>query len=88
MSRLTRDGTAEQVSRDQIHRRVRGQGNIYFPCSAHREQDRQPYPVDPYSAIYDNHTVTAVPFLFLVVRDYNNIVVQYTVPVVYVELQW
>ena len=28
MSRLTRDGTAEPVSRDQILRRERGQGNI------------------------------------------------------------
>ena len=34
MSRLTRDGTAEPVSRDQILRHARGQGNIYFPCSA------------------------------------------------------
>ena len=34
MSRLTRDGTAEPVSRDQILRRQRGQGNINFPCSA------------------------------------------------------
>ena len=34
MSRLTRDGTAEPVSRDQILRRERGQGIIYFPCSA------------------------------------------------------
>ena len=55
MSRLTRDGTAEPVSRDQILRHARGQGNIYFPCSAHHEQDWQPYPVDPYSAICDDH---------------------------------
>ena len=35
MSRLTRDGTAKPVSRDQkILRRERGQGNIHFPCSA------------------------------------------------------
>ena len=34
MSRLTRDGTAEPVSRDQILRRERGQGIIHFPCSA------------------------------------------------------
>ena len=34
MSRLTRDGTAESVSRDQILRRERGQGIIHFPCSA------------------------------------------------------
>ena len=29
MSRLTRDGTAELVSRDQILRHARGQGNIF-----------------------------------------------------------
>ena len=27
---MTRDGTAESVSRDQIFRRERGQGSIYF----------------------------------------------------------
>ena len=31
MSRLTRDGTAEPVSRDQILRHARGQENIIFP---------------------------------------------------------
>ena len=57
MSRLTRDGTAEPVSRDQILRHARGQGNIHFPCSADHEQDYwQPYPFDPYSAICDDHT--------------------------------
>ena len=56
MSRLTRDGTAEPVSRDQILRHARGQGNNNFPCSADHEQDWQPYPVDPYSAICDDHT--------------------------------
>ena len=56
MSRLTRDGTAEPVSRDQILRHARGQGNINFPCSADHEQDWQPYPVDPYSAICHDHT--------------------------------
>ena len=56
MSRLTRDGTAETVSRNQILRRVRGQGNINFHCSADHEQDWQPYPVDPDSAICDDHT--------------------------------
>ena len=56
MSRLARDGTAEPVSRDQIIRHVRGQGNIHFPCSADHEQDWQPYPVDPYSAVCDDHT--------------------------------
>ena len=34
MSKLTRDGTAEPVSRDQILRRERGQRKIDFPCSA------------------------------------------------------
>ena len=52
MNRLARDGTAEPVSRDQILRRERGQGNAHFPCSADHEQDWQPYPVDPYSAMY------------------------------------
>ena len=56
MSRLTRDGTAEPVSRDQILRHAREQGNIIFRCSADHEQDWQPYPVDPYSAICDDHT--------------------------------
>ena len=50
MSRLTRDGTAEPASRDQILRRERGQENVRFPCSANHEQDWQPYPVHPYSA--------------------------------------
>ena len=31
MSRLTRDGTAEPISRDQILRRERGQGIFVFP---------------------------------------------------------
>ena len=57
MSRLTREGTAESVSRDQILRHARGQGNLHFSCSADHEQDWQPYPVDPYSAIIcDDHT--------------------------------
>ena len=50
MTRLARDGTAEPVSRDQVLRRKRGQGNIhFFPCSADYEQDWQHYTVDPYS---------------------------------------
>ena len=54
MSRLTRDGTAEPVSRDRILRRKQGQENINFPCSADHEQDWQPYPVDNYFAyIYE-----------------------------------
>ena len=46
MSRLTQDGTAEPVSRDQILRHERGQGNIHFSRSADHVQDWQPYPVD------------------------------------------
>ena len=56
MSRLTRDGTAEPVSRGQIPRRERGQGDIHFPCSADHVQDWQPYPVDPYSCYVCHHT--------------------------------
>ena len=55
VSRLTRDGTAEPVSRDQILRHAWGQGDIIFRSADH-EQDWQPYPVDPYSAICDDHT--------------------------------
>ena len=56
MNRLTRDGTAEPVSRDQILRGKRGQESIHIPCSADHEQDWQPYPVDLYSATCDGHT--------------------------------
>ena len=56
MSRLTRDSTAEPVSRDQIIKRERGQGNAHFPSSADYDQDWQPYPVDPCSSICDDHT--------------------------------
>ena len=59
MSRLTRDGTAELVSRGQILRHEqREQGNIIFPCSADHEQDWQPYAVDPYSCYMCNDTYT------------------------------
>ena len=37
MDRVTRGGTAAPVSRDQILRGERGQGNIHFPCSANHE---------------------------------------------------
>ena len=49
--RLARDAVAEPVSRDQVLRRERGQGNINFPYPADHEQDWQPYPVDPYPAL-------------------------------------
>ena len=68
MRRLTRDGTAETVSRDQTLRHKRGQGKHIFPCSADHEQDWQPYPVDPYSAICDDHTYIYT-FNIVIMRD-------------------
>ena len=56
MSRLTRVGTAEPVSRDQILRHERGQENIHFSCSVDHVQDWQPYLVDPYSCYMCDHT--------------------------------
>ena len=57
MNRLTRDGTAELASQNQILRHARVQENVHFPCSTDHEQDWQSYPVDPYhSAICDDHT--------------------------------
>ena len=68
MSKLTRDGTAEPVSRDQILRRERGQRIIHFACSAaDHEQDWQPCPV--VRAIHTNtvpHTHTAVVVVVVV----------------------
>ena len=72
MSRLTRDGTAETVSRDQILRHEREQGNIHFSCcSADHELDWQHYPVDSYSCYMFDHTWAEVyetekndPFFF------------------------
>ena len=62
MSKLTRDGNAKPVSRDQILRRERGQRKTHFPCSAtDHEQDWQPCPV--VRAIHTNivlHIYTAV----------------------------
>ena len=55
MTGLTRDGTAESVSRDQMLRRERGQRKKQFPCSADRDQDSQPNPVDPYSSRSGGH---------------------------------
>ena len=46
---MTQDGTAKPVSRDQILRRERGQGNINSLCSADLEQVWRSYPVCPYS---------------------------------------
>ena len=69
MSRLTRDGTAESVSRDQILRHERGQGNVHFSCSADHVQDWQPYPVDLYSCYMYNHSAIARVSSFQQSRD-------------------
>ena len=42
-----------------------GTGEYYFPCSADHEQDWQPYPVDPYSAICDDHTYIHTYIVYL-----------------------
>ena len=65
MSRPTRDGTTEPVSRDQIIGRERGQGKTSFSCPTDHEQEWQPYPADPYSAIRDDHT-----YIMLTLFDY------------------
>ena len=64
---LTRDGTGEPVSRDQILRRERGQENINFPCLADHVQDWQPYPVDPYSCYMCDHTCLEKMYLVYVI---------------------
>ena len=72
MSRLTRDRIAEPVSRDQILRRERGQGNIHSPSSVDHEQDWQLYPVDPYSAkICNDHTHTISDFHCIICRGFD-----------------
>ena len=78
MSKLTRDGTGEPVTRDQILRRERGQRIIYFPCLAadHEQQDWQPCPV--VTATHTNivlHTHTAVvthTYIYICILLYNN----------------
>ena len=70
MSRLTRDGTAELVSRDQILSRERGQGNTNFPCSADHAQDWLSYPVDPYSCYMCDHTQNSVQGWFQYCYNY------------------
>ena len=51
-----------------------------FLCSADHEQDWQPYPVDPYSAICDDHTYihTVDPMLF----KYHEEVLYYLQPLI------
>ena len=83
MSRLTRDRTAEPVSRDQILRHERGQGNIHFSCSADHVQDWQPYPVDPYSCYMCDYTYIHTqpkPTKNIVVHNYIR---QYHIIIIY-----
>ena len=56
MSRLTRNGTAKPVSRDQTFMGGRGKGSTDFPCLTDHEQDWQPYTVDPCYCYMCNHT--------------------------------
>ena len=74
MSRLARDGTAESVSRDQILRRERDQGNIPFPCSADHEEDWRPCLVDLYSVICDDHTLTYIHYLKVLVEVVSSMI--------------
>ena len=52
---LTRQYVIESPTSDDDYAST-GQGNIIFLCSADHEQDWQPNPVDPYSAICNDHT--------------------------------
>ena len=67
MSRLTRDGTDEPVSRGQILGHERGQGIFRFFCSADHVQDWQPYPVDPYSCYMCDHAIQARQRIALII---------------------
>ena len=62
MRGLTRDGTAEPISRDQILTLEQGKEKMCFPCSVdQKHQNCHPYPeVDGYSALRGNHTVTVI----------------------------
>ena len=72
MTRMTGPDCAVMCNLINIHTYIhtyihlwhaRGQGNIHFPCSADHEQDWQPYPVDPYSGICDDHTYIIHTFI-------------------------
>ena len=56
MSRLTRDGTGEPVSRDQILRHGDRGIHIFLVQVTTSRIDWQPYLVDTYSVICDDHT--------------------------------
>ena len=68
---LTRDGTAEPVSRETKFSGANGDREKFvFPRSADHEQDWQPYPVDPYSAIRDDHTYCTIPYRTIILYLY------------------
>ena len=56
MSGLTRDGTVEPDSRDEVLKCKQGQEIMNFSCSADHERDWQPYPVDLYSGLSHDYT--------------------------------
>ena len=73
MSRLMRDGTAKQVSRDQILRHERRQEKKQFSCSSDHVQDWQPYPVGPYSCYMCDHTllIAVAKPIYVVTKRYD-----------------
>ena len=81
MSRLTtRDGIAEPVSRDQILRRERGQGNIHFPCSADHEQGGNlTRLILTLAIIWDDHTYYILHKHYIRVAELHSISLEYNV---------
>ena len=63
--------TAKLVSRDQILRRERGQGNVNLLCSADNKQDWQAYPVDPCSCCMCDHTYPAMTYYHIKIHIYT-----------------
>ena len=61
MSRLTRDGTTEPVSRDHVFRRERGQEIFIFLVQLAPSRIGKLYPVDPYSCYMCDHTTGSSP---------------------------
>ena len=68
MNRLTRDGRPNPSRGTKFSgannedREIMSIFPVHFPCSADHEQDWQPYLVDPYSAICDDHTYILVHY--------------------------
>ena len=69
ISRLTRDGTAEPVSRDQTLSRERGQGNIHFPWCRIGNKANLTRLIDPYSCSMCDHTYTYIHQTTYYTRD-------------------